>query len=88
MLSNNFQERTREQIEKLQNILYHKMPDFAKFSLNERVTFCKVMSFDTYPKNTLMIKEGHIGTCFYFVFSGQVEVFKLSDGWKHRVLFF
>jgi CRP-like cAMP-binding protein len=42
------------------------------------------MTFEKYPKNTLMIKQGHIGTCFYFVLSGQVEAFKLFDGEKKR----
>lgn len=42
------------------------------------------MTFEWYPKNTLMIKQGHIGTCFYFVLSGQVEAFKLLDGEKKR----
>lgn len=43
------------------------------------------MRYQSYPKGRLLVKEGHLSTCFCFVLSGQLEVFRIKDNVKHRL---
>jgi CRP-like cAMP-binding protein len=43
------------------------------------------MTFKSFPKGRLLVHEGHLSTCFCFVLSGQCEVFKIKDGYKHKL---
>lgn len=42
-------------IEILERMLSCRMPDFAKFDLNEKMHLCKVMTFERYPKVLLSL---------------------------------
>jgi hypothetical protein len=77
--------RTRDKIELIERLLYVRMSDFAIFPYSDRLIFSKTMTLQKYPKNTLLIMNGHCATCIFFVLSGQVEVFTLNDGCKYRV---
>jgi CRP-like cAMP-binding protein len=43
------------------------------------------MTFQSYAKGKLVVKEGHPSTAFFFVLSGQCEIFKVKDQFKHRL---
>lgn len=44
------------------------------------------MVYNQYTKDTLVIKEGNISTAFYFVLSGQLEIFKTKYDEKVRLI--
>ncbi|KAL2916038.1 hypothetical protein HK105_204462 [Polyrhizophydium stewartii] len=43
------------------------------------------MQFERFPASTVLVKEGHIAHSFYFVLSGQVEIYMVKNGSRHRV---
>ena len=64
--------RTRDMIEVLERMLSCRMPDFAKFDLNEKMHLCKVMTFERYPKVFLRLlgyAAGYGGShcCLFFL---------------------
>lgn len=77
--------RSDETVETLMRILGFRLKSFARFSTTQKMQFCKIMTFQSYPKGKLILKEGHYSTAFFFVLSGQLEVFKVKDSFKHRV---
>ncbi|KAJ3256555.1 hypothetical protein HK103_005298 [Boothiomyces macroporosus] len=77
--------RSPETVSNLEKVLSLRMPDFARYSSNERNFFCQAMQLEKYPKGTILMKENNPATNFYFLLSGQVEVFKFDNGYKLRV---
>jgi hypothetical protein len=48
--------------------------------------FCRVMTYETHPKGSVILKQGHTPWNYYFLFSGQCEVFKnRTDGVEGQV---
>ncbi|KAJ1330214.1 hypothetical protein BSLG_009633 [Batrachochytrium salamandrivorans] len=41
--------------------------------------------FEQFPVGSLIIKEGHISSSYYILVSGQVELFIVRDGFRHRL---
>ncbi|KAI8925285.1 hypothetical protein BC831DRAFT_277028 [Entophlyctis helioformis] len=78
-------ERTKEAIEQLERTLSIRIRSFARFTLNQRLQFCEIMHYERFPKETLLVKEGHVSWAFYFILNGQVEIFKIKDKLKYRV---
>jgi hypothetical protein len=74
--------RSHEQLWILERMLSSRLQDFAKLGMNERLHLCKIMQLDFYPKGTVLLWEEHKVTCFYYILSGQIEVFKLNNGGK------
>jgi hypothetical protein len=74
--------RSQEQLMVLERMLSSRLQDFAKLGMNERLHLCKIMQLDFYPKGTILLWEEHKVTCFYYILSGQIEVFKLNNGGK------
>jgi CRP-like cAMP-binding protein len=72
-------------------VLGFGLKSFTRFSTTQKVfyhltpkmQFCKVMTFKSFPKGRLLVHEGDASTCFCFLLSGQCEVFKIKDGFKH-----
>ncbi|KAJ3320465.1 hypothetical protein HDV06_005288 [Boothiomyces sp. JEL0866] len=77
--------RSQETVTSMEKILSFRMPDFAKFSNNERKFFCQAMQLEKYTKGAILMKENNLATNFYFLLSGQIEVFKFDNGYKIRV---
>jgi hypothetical protein len=75
----------KRQVDLLERMLSSRIPDFAKLGIKERLHLCKIMSLDFHPQNTVLLWEEHKVTCFYYVLSGQIEVFKLNNGGKIRL---
>ncbi|KAJ3256556.1 hypothetical protein HK103_005299 [Boothiomyces macroporosus] len=78
-------QRKKEDVTALEKMLSYRMEDFRKFPLNERIFFCQSMRIEKYKKDTLLMMEDHVATCFYFLLSGQVEIFKLEGECKYRL---
>lgn len=74
-------------MEELEKLLLLRVKDYEKFNEAERTKICQVVRFDAYPKNTVILWEEHLVTCFYFVLSGQLEIFKLNKGTKLPVIY-
>ena len=77
--------RTHEGIETLERILSIRLRSFARFTLNQRLQFCSIMHYESLTPETLIVKEGHVSYAFYFILSGQVEIFKIKDDMRYRV---
>ncbi|KAI8910284.1 hypothetical protein EDD86DRAFT_246666 [Gorgonomyces haynaldii] len=70
--------RRQEDIEMLERLLTHRHKGFSKFKTTQRLQFCELMTYERH-------QAGHTSTAFYFILSGQVEIFKIKDGLKFRV---
>ncbi|KAJ3253799.1 hypothetical protein HK103_005286 [Boothiomyces macroporosus] len=71
--------RSHECVEMLDKILSIRMSGFAKYPLKVRTFFCQAMVLEKFPKDTVILYEGHIGTCFYFILTGQVEILNMCN---------
>ncbi|KAI8925288.1 hypothetical protein BC831DRAFT_461763, partial [Entophlyctis helioformis] len=78
-------ERSKETIEMAERILTFRVRSFARFSMTQRLKLCHLMQYERFPAETLVVKEGHTAWSFYFIMSGQVEVFLVRDSMRHRV---
>ncbi|KAI8925291.1 hypothetical protein BC831DRAFT_277077 [Entophlyctis helioformis] len=78
-------ERLEKDIETLERLLTIRVKAMQRFSMDQRLKFCKIMQYESFPANSLIVKEGHVSKAFYFMLSGQVEIFKLKDGLKYRL---
>lgn len=61
-----------DHVELLLNIL----PSFARMDRDTRKLLVRVMELEVYPANTLVLKQGQSPTSFYFILTGQCEVYK------------
>ncbi|KAL2916037.1 hypothetical protein HK105_204461 [Polyrhizophydium stewartii] len=78
-------ERSIESIEQLSKLLSIRLRAFSQFSTNTRIHFCKVMQYERFPANSLILKEGHLSSSCYIIVSGQVEQFIIRDGLRNRL---
>ncbi|KAH6571259.1 hypothetical protein BASA60_007267 [Batrachochytrium salamandrivorans] len=78
-------DRSLETVEQLSKLLAIRFPLFAQFSTNSRLQYCRIMQFEQFPVGSLIIKEGHISSSYYILVSGQVELFIVRDGFRHRL---
>ncbi|KAJ3320464.1 Cyclic nucleotide-binding domain-containing protein 2 [Boothiomyces sp. JEL0866] len=78
-------QRNKDDVTALEKMLSYRMEDFRKYPLNERIFFCQSMRIEKYKRDTLLMMEDHVATCFYFLLSGQVEIFKLEGEFKYRL---
>ncbi|KAL2914145.1 hypothetical protein HK105_206403 [Polyrhizophydium stewartii] len=79
-------ERSEDEIAMLNRLLMTRISSFAKFGYDQRIRFCKAMSYEAHRKGAVIIRQGHEPVYFYFVLSGQVEVLKeRSDGFSGQL---
>ncbi|KAL2916039.1 hypothetical protein HK105_204463 [Polyrhizophydium stewartii] len=78
-------ERNKEIVETIERILNYRVRSFAQFSLTQRLRLSTIMQYERFPSETLVVKEGHVAWSFYFILSGQVEVFVIQAGMRRRV---
>ncbi|KAJ3310623.1 Cyclic nucleotide-binding domain-containing protein 2 [Boothiomyces sp. JEL0838] len=77
--------RSSETIQTLEKLLYYRIPGFAKFQSNQRTFICQAVTLESHPKRTVLMKEGGVGCCFYFVIAGQVELVRINEGYNFRL---
>jgi CRP-like cAMP-binding protein len=65
--------------------LTSKLPAFGKFTIDQRFKICECMFFCSNPSGRVVAKEGRSPMYFYFVLSGQCEVFQVKQGKRVRM---
>ncbi|KAI8925287.1 hypothetical protein BC831DRAFT_461762 [Entophlyctis helioformis] len=79
------QDRSRETLDAVQRLLAFRVRSFAQFALDQRLRFCMIMQYEKFPKQTVIVKEGHNAWSFYFILNGQVEIFMVKNGYRNRL---
>ncbi|XP_064637922.1 uncharacterized protein LOC135494101 [Lineus longissimus] len=73
ILLTNQDDRTEEDLEVLKRIV-DRLKCFEKYSTKVRQEMARVVEYDSFDDGKVIIKQGHIGISFYFIFSGAVRV--------------
>ncbi|KAI9206426.1 uncharacterized protein BJ171DRAFT_611451 [Polychytrium aggregatum] len=68
--------RDPQKLKSLERLLINRMPAFASYNSEQRTRFIEVMGYEMHPMGSVIIKQDHIGSAFYFLLSGQCEVWK------------
>ncbi|XP_072171995.1 uncharacterized protein [Diadema setosum] len=66
-------ERTPEEIVRLYGVM-RNMRSFEKFTRRMRMEICRSARYNQCGKGRVIVRQGHIGYNFYFIFSGSVFV--------------
>ncbi|XP_070565316.1 cyclic nucleotide-binding domain-containing protein 2-like isoform X2 [Ptychodera flava] len=66
-------ERTPEEIYKLYGVM-KTMKSFEKFTQKIRLQICKMARYTCCEKGRVIVRQGHIGYNFYFIYAGSVFV--------------
>ncbi|KAL2917598.1 hypothetical protein HK105_202884 [Polyrhizophydium stewartii] len=77
-------ERTEQQIECIAQLLAIRLHSFGAYSPVRQRELCKIMQYECVPEGKLIIKEGHRPNAFYFIISGQVDIFTVRNSVKCR----
>lgn len=73
--------RSDEDLRFLNRVMQSRVKSFSKFAPEQRIQFCRVMTFEKHAAGSFIIKQGHPPLNFYFLFSGQCDVVKnRTDG--------
>ncbi|XP_077867157.1 cyclic nucleotide-binding domain-containing protein 2-like [Saccoglossus kowalevskii] len=67
------QERTPDEIYKLYSVMKN-MKSFDKFTQKIRLQICKMARYTCCEKGRVIVRQGHIGYNFYFIYAGSVFV--------------
>jgi hypothetical protein len=78
-------ERSEADVEALERILSIRQRAFGRFTTDQRLKFCKILKYEHHTENRIVVREGHVSWAFYFILSGQVEIFKVKNGLKYRL---
>jgi Cyclic nucleotide-binding domain len=70
--------KTRD-IPQIVNILGSTLKDFKTFSKAEQAHLARHLRYDTLSNDQVLLWEEHLATCFYFIVSGSIDVFKLNN---------
>jgi CRP-like cAMP-binding protein len=54
--------------------------DFKTFSKAEQVHLARHLRYDVLINDQVLLWEEHLATCFYFILTGSIDVFKLNNG--------
>lgn len=67
--------------------LTSKMPSFSAFTIDQRFKLCESMFYCSKSVGSIVVKEGRLPMYYYFVLSGECEVFRVKGdrGDKTRV---
>ncbi|KAI8925286.1 hypothetical protein BC831DRAFT_512637 [Entophlyctis helioformis] len=84
-LCNSKEERSQQAIEQIIKILSIRLRSFSQFPYSTKLHFCRIMQYEKFEAGALIVKEGHISLSYYLIVSGQLEVFILRDGFRHRL---
>ena len=78
--------RSDEDLRFLNRVLMSRVKSFSKFSPEQRIELCRVMSLEKHMAGATILKQGHPPLNFYFMFSGQCDIVKnRSDGMAGHV---
>jgi hypothetical protein len=78
--------RSDEELRFLNRAIMSQVKHFSKYTLDQRIQFCNVMTFEKHGPGKTILKQGHPPWNFYFLFSGQCDVVKnRTDGQEGHV---
>jgi predicted lipoprotein len=78
--------RSDEELRFIHRVIMKQVKHFSKFTPEQRIQFCRVMTFQKHGAGQTIIKQGHTPWNFYFLFSGQCDVVKdRTDGQEGHV---
>eukprot|EP00842_Homolaphlyctis_polyrhiza_P004546 jgi/Hompol1/5092/HPOL_000488-RA len=77
--------REGKDLEVIERLLTIRVKAMRRFTLDQRLKFIKIMSYGIFPERSMIVREGHVSKAFYFILSGQVEIFKINEGKKYRL---
>lgn len=78
-------ERSEADVEALERILSIRQRAFGRFTTDQRLKFCRILKYEHHTADRIVVREGHVSWAFYFILSGQVEIFKVKNGLKYRL---
>nr|KAJ3423113.1 hypothetical protein HK105_003138 [Polyrhizophydium stewartii] len=78
-------ERTDAQTEKMAQLLSFRLHSFGSYSPHQQRQLCQMMQYEIHPQGRLVVKEGHRPYAVYFILSGQLDVFTVTDNIKYRL---
>ena len=67
-------------IPQIVSVLNQHVKDFNTFSKAEQTHLAKHLRYDIISPDQVLLWEEHLATCFYFILTGQIEVFKNNNG--------
>ncbi|KAM4626933.1 calcium-responsive transcription factor [Discoglossus pictus] len=71
--------RMENEIKFLRSLL-QSLPSYETYSHHLQLLLAKVLRFERFERRRVIIKKGHIGHSFYFIYSGHVGVCNDEDG--------
>ncbi|XP_072272936.1 cyclic nucleotide-binding domain-containing protein 2 isoform X2 [Pyxicephalus adspersus] len=71
--------RTDRDIKYLCSLL-QTLRSFQHYSSNLQMLLAKILRFERFRRRRVIIKKGHVGSSFYFIYSGSVAVCSDEDG--------
>ncbi|XP_058887305.1 cyclic nucleotide-binding domain-containing protein 2-like [Acipenser ruthenus] len=71
--------RTEEELKQLRNAM-SSVQSYRRYSNNLQLLLAKVIRHQRFGRRRVVIKKGHIGNSFYFIYSGVVAVTKDEEG--------
>ncbi|KAI9364444.1 hypothetical protein DFJ73DRAFT_756231 [Zopfochytrium polystomum] len=78
-------ERTAEILSTLEKLLGIRMKCFSNYSQDQMRELCASMQYESRPSGAIIVKEGHDPLNFYFILSGQCEIFQTKGGINYRI---
>lgn len=63
--------RSDEEVEALERLLTIRIKGFTRFTVDQRLKFCKILKYESFDANRVIVREGHVSWAFYFIMSGQ-----------------
>ncbi|KAG2465104.1 CNBD2 protein, partial [Polypterus senegalus] len=71
--------RSEEDVKLLRSTL-RGMPSFRRYSQHMQFMLARVVRYERFGRGRVIVRKGHCGNSFYFVFSGQIAVTQDQDG--------
>ena len=73
-------QRSLQDLQKVDKIFTGAIPSFNKFTANQRAQLLLCINLEFHEKGKVIVKEGREPIYFYFILSGQCNVFKERSG--------
>lgn len=66
-------ERSTEQVQNIVNLM-KQLKDFRKYSNKMLKLLAKIVRYERFGRRRVIVRKGHVGMCFYVIYSGSVGV--------------
>ena len=72
------EDRSKMDIENLV-VLMQSLKGFRKYYPKEQELLARSVRYESFPRRRVIVRKGHIGTCFYLIYSGSLAVITAVD---------